>query len=212
MQPAVIFDMDGVLVNSEPLHERSFLDVFAEIGYAENHGVDFPSYYGQTDRIVWRDFVERHRPPHTLEELLQRKEVRFKRLLEVHQPIFPGVLELLPALRQRYALGLASGSRHPVIQAVLALSDLRAQFQAVVSSEDVLHGKPAPDVFLRTAQLLGVDPEHCWVIEDSIAGVEAALAAGMRVIAIPNSLPAAALARAHHVLHTYDEIGRLLLG
>jgi len=80
-----------------------------------------------------------------------------------------------------------------------------------VSVEDVPRGKPAPDIFLRTAELLGESPESCWVIEDSAAGVHGALAAGMSVIAITNSLPSEKLAAATHVVDTYEEIETLLL-
>lgn len=207
---AIIFDMDGVIVDSEPLHERAFRDVFAEIGYAGTHGVDFPAYYGKSDRVVWQDFIARHRPPHSLDELLGRKESRFVMLLKQEEPIFDGLPELLEKAARRWPLGLASGSRHSTIDAVLALRGLRNHFKAIVSSEDVARGKPAPDIFLRTAELLDVPAEKCRVIEDSSAGVEAARAAGMTVIAITNSLPPAKLARAHHVVGSYAEIERVM--
>ena len=69
---AVIFDMDGVIVDSEPLHERAFLDVFAELGYAATHGVNFADYYGRSDEALWQDFVARHHPPQAFAELLDR--------------------------------------------------------------------------------------------------------------------------------------------
>jgi len=208
---AVIFDMDGVIVDSEPLHERAFRQVFAEIGFAETHGIDFPAYYGKSDLHVWRDFVATHRPPQSIEELLARKEQHFAALLRTEQPIFPGLPELLARTAASVPVGLASGSRHPTIRAVLALGDLARHFRAVVSSEDVAHGKPAPDIFLRTAELLAVDPARCVVIEDSAAGVTAARAAGMTAIAITNSLPADKLVHAHHVVRDYAEIEPLIL-
>jgi HAD superfamily hydrolase (TIGR01509 family) len=207
---AIIFDMDGVIVDSEPLHERAFRHVFAEIGHAETHGVDFPSYYGKTDVLVWRDFIARHQPPHSLEELLGRKERHFASFIAEEQPIFEGLPELLERCASRWPVGLASGSRHPTINAVLALRGLRRHFRAIVSSEDVAHGKPAPDIFLRAAELLGAAPAECVVIEDSAAGVTAGRAAGMTVIGITNSLPPEKLAHAHHVVSDYDEIARWL--
>src|SRR5205823_464784 len=186
---AIIFDMDGVIVDSEPLHERAFREVFEEIGFGHTHGIDFSAYYGKSDLVVWRDFIARHRPPQPLEELLARKEAKFAALLQREEPIFNGLPELLEKVSAQYPLALASGSRHPTINAVLALRGLRRFFRAVVSSEDVAHGKPAPDIFLRAAELLGVEPAECCVIEDSGAGVEAALSAAMTVIAITNSLP-----------------------
>ena len=208
---AIIFDMDGVIVDSEPLHERAFLEVLEEIGFGRTHDIDFPAYYGKSDLIVWRDFIARHHPAQSLEELLGRKEEKFGALLQKEEPIFPGLLELLTRLSPRYPLAVASGSRHPTINAVLAMRGLRRFFRVVVSSEDVPHGKPAPDIFLRTAELLGVAPRGCCVIEDSASGVEAALAAGMTVVAITNSLPGEKLARATSVVETYEELERLLL-
>jgi len=208
---AIIFDMDGVIVDSEPLHERAFREVFTEIGYAATHGVDFPAYFGKSDVVLWRDFIAQHRPPHTLDELLGRKERHFDRFIRAEEPIFAGLPELLAKAAARFPLGLASGSRHATINSVLQLRGLRKFFRAIVSSEDVPRGKPAPDVFLRTAALLAVEPARCVVIEDSAAGVEAAEAAGMTTIAITNSLPAERLAHAHHVVSTYAEIERLLL-
>ena len=209
---AIIFDMDGVIVDSEPLHERAFLEVLEEIGYGRTHGIDFPAYYGKSDLVVWRDFIARHRPAQSLEELLARKEKKFGALLQQEEPIFSGLPELLAKLSPRGPLALASGSRHPTINAVLAMRGLRRFFRVVVSSEDVAHGKPAPDIFLRTAELLEVAPNECCVIEDSASGVEAALAADMTVIAITNSLPAEKLSRATSVVETYEELERLLLG
>jgi len=209
---AVIFDMDGVIVDSEPLHERAFRRVFDEIGFGETHDVDFQSYFGKSDLVLWRDFIVRHRPAQSLDELLARKEARFVDLLLSEEPIFDGLPTLLEKLAPHYPLAVASGSRHPTIQAVLGLRELRRFFPIVVSSEDVAHGKPDPDIFLRTAGLLGVAPESCCVIEDSVAGVEAGLAAGMTVIAITNSLPAQRLTRASRTVSTYHEIERLLLG
>jgi len=208
---AIIFDMDGVIVDSEPLHERAFRDVFDEIGFGQTHGTDFPAYFGKSDLVLWRDFIARHRPAQSLEELAQRKEVRFAALLKREEPVFDGLLELLEKLAGTYGLALASGSRHVTIDVVLALRDLRRFFHVVVSSEDVAHGKPAPDIFLRTAKLLKVAPDDCCVIEDSEAGVEAGIAAGMTVIGITNSLPAEKLKRATKVVGSYTEIERLLL-
>jgi HAD superfamily hydrolase (TIGR01509 family) len=208
---AIIFDMDGVIVDSEPRHEQAFREIFAEIGYGENHGIDFTSYYGRSDRALWVDFIEKHKPSFTLDYLLDYKQRRFLEIIKKDQPIFETLPELVEHLSRHYQLALASGSYHPVIDTVLAMRDLRRYFQAVVSVQDVQRGKPAPDVFLRAAELLQVSPADCCVIEDAAARVQAALAAGMTVIGITNSLPPDKLARAHHVVSTYEEIEALLI-
>jgi HAD superfamily hydrolase (TIGR01509 family) len=209
---AVIFDMDGVLVDSEPYHERAFHAVCAELGYGPDHGIEFGSYVGRSDTELWRDFVEQVRPAQTFDELLDRKRQRVIATLREHEPIFAGVAELVAKLRPHFKLAVASGSEHPIIDAVLGLQGLRENFPVVVSGSDVARGKPAPDIFLRTAGLLGVRPEECWVIEDSKPGVTAALAAGMKVIAITNTHPAVELAAATHVVADYADIARLMLG
>jgi HAD superfamily hydrolase (TIGR01509 family) len=207
---AVIFDMDGVIVDSEPLHEQAFRDVFQVLGYGESHGMDFAAYYGRSDKALWHDFVAKHRPSQSFEELVAWKQSRFLELVKEAEPIFSGLPRLLEQLHGRYRLAVASGSMHSVIDEVLAMQNLRRYFPVVVSVQDVARPKPAPDVFLRSAELLAVPPADCWVIEDSAFGVEAAVAAGMDVIAITNTLPAAKLRHARHVVRTYTEIEGLL--
>jgi HAD superfamily hydrolase (TIGR01509 family) len=208
---AVIFDMDGVIVDSEPLHERAFREVFHEIGFGDTHGIDFARYYGKSDLLVWMDFVAQHKPPQSIEELLARKQQRLIALLRADQPIFEGLPDVVEKLAARFPLAVASGSPHPVIDEVLALQQLRRFFPVVVSASDVPHGKPAPDIFLRSAELLQVAPECCVVVEDSTAGVDGALAAGMQVIAIANTFAPEHLSRATRIVRTYEEIERLLV-
>ncbi len=208
---AIIFDMDGVIVDSEPRHEQAFLDVFRDLGHGDSHGIHFPDYYGRSDQAVWVDFMARHQPVRTLEELTRLKKDRFLQLIRETRPIFAGIPELVAKLSASTRLAVASGSSYEVIEVVLGMRGLKAHFPVVVSSQDVPRGKPAPDVFLRAAERLGVSPERCVVIEDAAAGVAAARAAGMRVIGITNSLPADKLADAHAVVSGYAEIERLLL-
>ena len=208
---AVLFDLDGVLIDSEPRHAAAFEAIFAELLNHQPHGLDLASYIGRSERAVWLDFITAHRPPFSLEELTARKQQRVINLFRREEPIYPGVPDLVAALAARYPLAVASGSVHAVIREVLALRGLAQHFQAVASVEDVGRAKPAPDVFLRAAALLGVAPHECWVIEDSVPGVQAGLAAGARVIAITNSHPAHELTAAHHVVRDYAEIARLLL-
>jgi HAD superfamily hydrolase (TIGR01509 family) len=208
---AVIFDMDGVIVDSEPLHERAYREIFREMGYGDAHGIHFPDYYGKTDRALWIDFIARHRPRQSIDELLAWKQKRLIDLLRDEEPVFEELPDLVEKLAARYPLAIASGSAHPVIDEVLAIRQLRRFFSVLVSSTDVPQGKPAPDIFLRAAALLEVPPACCVVVEDSIAGVEGALAAGMRVVAIANTVSPDQLAHATKVVRTYEEIEKLLL-
>ena len=185
--------MDGVIVDSEPLHEQSFLEVWDELGYGENHGIHFPDFYGRSDRVVWEAFIEKHNPPPAIEELIGLREKRLIRMLREQEPLFDGVTDLIQRLAKRYPLGLASGSIHRVIDEVLAMQNLRSYFKDVTSSEDVSKPKPAPEIFLLSAKRLGVPPEKCCVIEDTVNGIKAAKAAEMTVIAIPNTFDSSTL-------------------
>ncbi len=203
--------MDGVLVDSEPRHERAFLEVVREIGYADKLDFCFAEYIGRSDRDLWVAFVARPQPPHSLPDLLVRKQRRTIEILRREQPLFDGVPKLMEKLAPRYALALASGSDRAVVETVLELQGLGRFFSAVISGSEIEHGKPAPDIFLRAAELLKVPPQTCCVIEDSKPGIAAGLAAGMQVIAITNTHPAAELNHATHVVGTYKEIEHLLL-
>lgn len=208
---AVIFDMDGVIVDSEPRHQRAFQEIFEEMGMADTHGIEFSKYLGRSDRAVWLDFVEMHQPMQSLEELTALKQNRLIEIIRREKPLFNGLPELVEDLASTYPLAVASGSLHPVIDVVLEIDQLRKYFQTVVSVQDVAHGKPAPDVYLKAAKDLSVAPERCCVIEDAPAGVQAAKAAGMYTIAITNSIHSEALSKADLITHSYEEIRNRLL-
>ncbi len=208
---AVIFDMDGVIVDSEPRHEQAFLEVMRAIGYGDRHGLQFSDYVGRSDRELWVDFIKRNKPSQTLEELLALKRDRVVEILRRERPVFPGLPELVSQLARSYRLALASGSERVIVDEVLSLTELRSCFSAVVTASDVERGNPAPDIFLRAAELIDATPAACWVIEDSKPGVAAGLAAGMCVVAITNTHPAEELAHAHYVVGGYAEIAQLLL-
>ena len=210
---AVIFDMDGVIVDSEPYHDQSFLEIWQEMGYGDCHGMHLPDFYGRSDRVLWEAFIEKHHPPQPIGELIGLREDRLIQLLRDKQPIFNGVPELVQRLANRFPLAIGSGSAHRIIDEVLAMRDLRQYFQCAVSSEDVDQPKPAPDIFLLAAKFLGIAPANCCVIEDTVSGVQAANAAGMTVFAIANTFEAKALgqAGASQVFSNYAAIGDMLL-
>ena len=130
----------------------------------------FADYIGRSDQEMWVDFVARHKPPQPVAELLARKRQRMVEIIRREQPVFDGLPELVEKLAARYALALASGSERLVVEEVLKLKRLGRFFSAVVSGSEVKHGKPAPDIFLRAAELLKVAPQACCVVEDSKPG------------------------------------------
>lgn len=210
---AVIFDLDGVIADSEPLHQLGFRRLFEELGLDPGPTDDWHRFVGTSDRSVLIRLLDGRDVGRSLDDLLDRKAALFLDLLKEREPLFPEIPELVPALAARYPLAVASGSLRTAIAGVLELRGLRRHFQFTVSVQDVAHGKPAPDLFLRAAELLKVAPQACVVLEDSVAGVTAARAAGMRVIGITNTTSKELLeaARADAVVGHYDHVRQLLM-
>ncbi|MEC9331203.1 MAG: HAD family phosphatase [Verrucomicrobiota bacterium] len=209
---AIIFDMDGVIVDSEPLHKESFLQVWEELGYGNNHGINFSDFYGTSDRTVWKAFIDKHKPKMHIDELILLRKKRLIKLLRDKKPIFDGVLPLIQHLASYCPIGLASGSVHHIIDEILKMDELRQYFRCIVSSEDVSLPKPSPEIFLLASKKLNVDPKYCCVIEDTINGVKAGKAAGMNVVAITNTFSIDQLSKsgADLVCQSYIEITKNL--
>lgn len=182
---ALIFDMDGVLVDSEPLHLLAYQELFSvhAIEYTEAHNQEF---LGCKDIAMAEILVERWTLPFSPEQLVQNKETILARLLRSDAQMRPGVTKLLEEARAlNIPCAVASSATLPTIQLVVDVLGIRQYFHHLSSGDEVEHGKPAPDVFLLAAKRLGVPPEHCLVIEDTFNGIKAAKAAGMFCIAIP---------------------------
>lgn len=187
MLRAVIFDLDGVILDSEPLHFEADMRTMAEYGMEISEEV-LVSYVGVTGPEMWKDHIERMGIPDTLEGVIARQKAHKLMLLaETKLTATDGIPELLEAIRRLgLKTGLASSSPRYFIEAVLSNLGIDPYFQAVVSGEEVPRGKPDPAVFLRASELLGVEPEYCLVIEDSMHGICAARAAHMRCVGFRN--------------------------
>lgn len=182
---AVIFDMDGVLIDSEPVHIDAMRDVLAPLGvtYTEEEN---EAFFGFTDLAAFGQLCDRHRLPLSPDDLAARRTAVLVRLIPERCVPMAGVPAVLEWLREAgYPLALASGSAPPVIDATLGALGVRPFFAPVVSAVEVPHGKPAPDVFLETARRLVLPPGRCLVIEDSRNGLLAARAAGMPCVIVP---------------------------
>ena len=208
---AIIFDMDGVIVDSEPLHQRAFETLFEELGKKHDHGVVFSDYYGRSDGALLRDFIDKHKLPHELEDLSARKLKYFLSYLRERRPVFQELHALVPELARRYKLAIATSSSHPVADIVMEISGLGPNFKLIVAREDVRFPKPDPEIYFTTARKLGVRPSTCCVIEDTTPGVQAAKMAGMTCIGLTSCLPPDKLSRADHVARNYDDVRKLLL-
>jgi beta-phosphoglucomutase-like phosphatase (HAD superfamily) len=204
---AAVFDFDGVIVDSEPLHYGALRDALLPEG-VEITGEEYVrTYLAHDDRGAIRLALERHvgrAEPETVDRVEDRKIGLFAgRLHEV--PVFGGARELVLALAAEMPVAIASGARHDEIEAILASLGLREAFQAVVGVEDAARTKPDPAPYLEAARRLaarapGLQPSQCLAFEDSMPGIAAALGAGMKVVGVAHSYPAEKLRAAHRVV------------
>jgi HAD superfamily hydrolase (TIGR01509 family) len=183
---AVVFDLDGVLVDSEHVWDEVREELARERGgrwhdraQADMMGMSAPEW----SRYMHEAIGLPEPPDEINDEVVQRLLRRYA----VDLPLIDGAVDAVQELAVSFRLALASSSNRAVIDAVLEQAQLARAFEITVSSEEVARGKPAPDVFLEAARRLDVPPVRCAAIEDSANGIRAARAAGMRVIAIPNT-------------------------
>lgn len=190
MIDAVIFDMDGVIVDSEPLHYESDKMTMKFYGY-EVSDEELNNYVGVSNPEMWTELREKYRLTAALGEILE-KQLSYKKILIGARKLVPidGIQELLDEFRNSgIRIGLASSSSREFIDLVLEKLGIKDNFEVIVSGDDVKHSKPAPEIFLKASQKLNTDPSVCLVIEDSRHGIEAAKRAGMSSIGFynPNS-------------------------
>jgi len=183
---AVIFDMDGVIVDSEPMH------IEAEKQTLLKHGIkitteELRSYTGTTAEFEFNDLIRKYKLNTTTDSLFREKErVLFRLLAGKTQPT-KGVLDLIRNLKKHgFKLGIATSGHRKLAHYYLDKLGIEQLFDTVVCSEDITHSKPDPEIFLKAAKKLGVDPAECVVIEDSKLGIEAATEAGMKRIGYRN--------------------------
>lgn len=223
-RPAVIFDMDGVIIDSEPLHSRLETQIFDELGITVSPG-EHQSYLGTSSTRMFTEIKERHHLPQSVPALVENERRRFLELLTTQGvPLISGIHPLLHRLAAAgFKLALASSAPHEQIDAVMEIGALAPFFPVRVSGDDVPMSKPHPEIFLRAAAALRARPEHCWVIEDSEAGVLAAERAGMRCIALlpaaprpadpsdPSAPPPQNLSRALHIVSALAQAGEIII-
>lgn len=182
---AIVFDMDGVIVDSEPFHLMAKQMVFELYGidYTERHNRE---YLGRKDLHMFQDMVKKRNMNIGAERLVMAKEAILCQLLINKALPCPGVLEiLLNARREGLPLAVASSGAASAVNLVLELFGIRHFFSSVSTGDDVHNGKPAPDVYLRATRQLNIDPAYCLAIEDTANGIAAAKSAGLIACAIP---------------------------
>lgn len=183
---AVIFDLDGTLVDSEPIYFESDRRLLAEYGVVDFDAVLKHKYAGIGSKAMLEDIKKTYPIQESVEYLLEKKNEYYLEMARTNTVVFPEMKKFLDLLQeQHYPLALASGSSPVVVDEILTMTGLKNYFAVILSAEHVEKGKPEPDLFLEAARRLDVLPENCLVVEDSQYGVEAAKRAFMHCIAIP---------------------------
>ncbi|HIB55164.1 MAG TPA: HAD family phosphatase [Nitrospirales bacterium] len=217
MLQAIIFDFDGVIADSEPLHYAAFRHVLAEELIPLTESQYYTDYIGMDDKGCFSAVLTRHSripSPDVIADLIRRKSTYFNQHVTANLRLFEGVIDFIPMVAKRWPLAIVSGALRDEIELILGGAKLRDAFHAIISAEDVNEGKPSPEGFLKGLDALNrlegqptVKPADCLVIEDTIPGVEGARAAGMRCLAVTNTSPREELTHADAVtdsLANYD--------
>ena len=213
---AIIFDFDGVIADTEPLHFAGFRQTLAEIGISLTESDYYANYLGYDDRGCFIAALTAHQhptDPAALTQLMQRKAHAYLESVKDHQVIFPDVREFVREAATAYPLAIASGALRHEIEVILEQAGLRKEFLHITSAEDVTRGKPDPQPFLHALNGLNrqrreqaFTAESCLVIEDSIPGIHGAKTAGMKVLAVANTHTIQDLHEAHAVTQSLSQI------
>ena len=204
---AILFDMDGVIVNSEPIHQQAFKQTFKDYGI-DLSDADFKSYIvGKTDERGLKDYFAHNNSPIDIPEFISKKAGAYRALSSNKIVPYAGLVELIRELSNQAPLALVTGSLR--VEAELVIDSLAIDdcFDIIVTADDVDEGKPDPEGYLRAVDLLTKEPKTCVVIEDSPAGVTAANEAGIYCIAVTNTHSETELAHADLVV---DELSLAL--
>ena len=217
---AVVFDFDGVLANSEPLHFRAFRDVLSELDITLTEAAYYDRYLGFDDVGAFRAIASdagKELAGADLARLVKRKAARLEQLEAGMSVLFPGAREAIRRMADHGMLAIASGAIRPEISRVLEREGLSAFFPVVVAAEDTPASKPDPAPYRRAVELLSRAapapflPSECVAVEDSRWGLESARSAGLHTVAVTHSYPAAELAGADRLIDHLDQLTPQLL-
>lgn len=199
MHRAILFDFNGVIVNDEPQHCEALIATLAGYGYELDREGYYRDYLGFDDRECFRFSFGRMGTPLTdalLHQAIERKAELYRQAIHQSLELVPGAAEFVPAAAASCRLAVVSGALRREVELVLGTADLRRHFEVIVAAEDVSACKPSPEGYRAALARLALDPGQCVVIEDSLAGLEAARAAGLRCAMLATSHDPAELAAA----------------
>ena len=203
---AVLWDLDGVIADTGNYHCRAWQEIFTPMGieFTEEH---FIKHFGQRNDTIIRDTVSPSISQEELDNIADRKEETYRRLVADNIRALPGAVELLKALDEdMIPSALASSAPPENVNIIVRGLEIESLFKAVACGREVTEGKPSPQVFLLAAEKLKINPANCVVIEDAVAGVRGAKRAGMKCVAVTNSHSGDSLKEADLVVKTLEDV------
>ena len=196
MLKAIIFDFDGIIADTEPIHLEAFKIVLKDINIELTDNDYYNKYLAYDDKTLFRKIIEdngRNQDTTIINNLIDKKHLLITDLFTSHVSLFPGIEDFVKLVKDRYVLSIASGALKSEIEFILNKFDLLSLFHSIIAADEVMNCKPHPEPFFKALESINsssedkIETSECLVFEDSIYGVEAAKTAGMKCIAITNS-------------------------
>jgi HAD superfamily hydrolase (TIGR01509 family) len=218
MLKAIIFDFDGVIADAEPIHLKAFQMILSEQGILLSNQDYYDRYLAFDDKTFFTMIFKDNGigiDKALINSLMIRKSEYYNKLIRENLVVFPGVVDLINKAYGKYTIAIGSGALRNEIEFILECAGVRKEFNIIVSADDVEHCKPNPEVFVKVLERINeigsqklefIYPYECLVIEDSIAGIKAAHAAGMKCLAVTNSYPYEKLSEADLIINSLKEV------
>ena len=217
MLKAIIFDFDGIIAHTEPIHLKAFQTTLRQYEIALTEEEYYDKYLAYDDRTFFKEILKDRSFEHDeqiIADMMSTKSAHYEDFVSGNMELLPGAEGLIRSAADKYAIAIGSGALRGEIVDILRYAGIESYFKVIVSAEDVARSKPEPDVFIEALKRLNKDPlvsgtilaQDCLVIEDSVSGIKAALSAGMKCLAVTNSYPEDKLSGADLVKESLKDV------
>ena len=206
MIKGILFDMNGIIIDDEHIHEMAFRETVRPFNIDLDHGSYLNCCAGKTDKAGYEDIANKFSVDLPVDDLLQQKALIYLKLFPANKKDYPGVINLIHSLKNDFILAITSSSTRAEVDLIVKEFGIVHDLSVTISADDVTKGKPDPEPYLITAQKLGLDTKECVVIEDSYSGVVSAKSAGCYCIGVTTTHRKKDLEEADLIVSTFSEI------
>lgn len=210
---AVIFDMNGIIVDDEHIHEVAFKETVKPYGITLDHLSYLECCAGKTDKAGYESIAIKYKQTLPIDDLLKQKAFQYLQLFPKLKKTYPGIIECINEISKIYDIALTSSSNKTEVELITKEFDIYAKFKVIITGDDVQKGKPDPEPYLKTCKLLGIEPINSIVIEDSTSGIKSAISAGCKCIGVTTTHAAKQLLSCHPtiIVNTFEQINQSLI-